>query len=365
MTITPGLVFYSWQSDLPNATNRTFIQQALENAAKTLRKDGSLQVEPVIDRDTFGVPGSPNISETIFRKINQASVFVCDVSIVNQNVRGHIPEARPTPNPNVLVELGYALKRLGDKRVILVLNDVYGGPELLPFDLRMRRVIRYHMTKEDQNRAPERKRLEGMLTEALRTSLNNTDVPLPDIEHQSRPILRPLNNLEGLIDSQSGLVRWGLSAASISPMKGLRTIGAGPAFNIYAIIFGKPFQGYPPRERYVVWNYNNGILEAGEEGPPLALSQGSSVESTNTIDGVPLYVPDDPHHNGVLARLTITYHDAHERKYASIYDYQNVIGWMTVKNAENIEHDLHELDAMHPMTQQSNEFYWRLGKSHL
>jgi hypothetical protein len=68
---------------------------------------------------------------------------------------------------------------------------------------------------------------------------------------------------------------------------------------------------------------------------------------------------------GVLARLTITYHDARERKYASIYDYQNVIGWMTVKNAENIEHDLHELDAMHPMTQQSNVFYWRLGKSHL
>lgn len=366
MAILPGLVFYSWQSDLPNATNRTFIQQALENAAKTLRKDGSLLVEPVIDRDTIGVPGSPNISETIFRKINQASVFVGDVSIINQGMLSYAPSARPTPNPNVLVELGYALKRLGDKRVILVLNDVYGGPELLPFDLRMRRVIRYHMTKEDQNRAPERKRLEGMITEALRTSLSNADIPLLDIEDQSRPILRPMNNLEGLIDSQSGLVRWGMSAASISPpLKGFKNIGAGPAFNIYATFFGKPFQQHPPRERYVVWNYNNGILEAGEEGPSLALSQGSSVESTNIIDGVPLYVPDDPLHNGVLARLTITYHDAREIKYASIYDYQNVIGWMPVKNAENIEHDLHELDAMHPMTQQSNEFYWRLGKSHL
>jgi hypothetical protein len=299
----------------------------------------------------------------IFRKINQASVFVGDVSIINQGATGKATSARPTPNPNVLVELGYALKRLGDKRIILVLNDVYGAPELLPFDLRMRRVVRYHMPLEALSRASERKHLEGMLVEALRTSLSNTAVPLLDIEDQSRPILRPMNNLEGLIDSQSGLVRWGVSAASMSPMKGFKNIGAGPAFNIYAIIFGKPFQGYPPRERYVVWNY--GILESGEEGPPLALSQGSSVESTNTIDGVPLYVPDDPHHNGVLARLTITYHDARERKYASIYDYQNVIGWMTVKNAENIEHDLHELDAMHPMTQQSNEFYWRLGKSHL
>ena len=364
MAIMPGLVFYSWQSDLPNATNRSFILQALENAAKALRNDGSLQVEPVIDRDTVGVPGSPNISETIFGKIDQARVFVCDISLINQDVLSHTPGARLSPNPNVLLELGYALKTLGDKQIILVLNDAYGRPELLPFDLRMRRVVCYHMTKEDQNRASERKRLEGMLKEALRTSLSNTDfLPSPEIVNQSRPILHPLNKLEGIIDSQSGLVRWGMSAASMSPMKGFKNIGAGPAFNIYAIIFGKPFQGYPPRERYVVWNY--GILEAGEEGPPLALSQGSSVESTNTIDGVPLYVPDDPLHNGVLARLTITYHDARERKYASIYDYQNVIGWMTVKNAENIEHDLHELDAMHPMTQQSNVFYWRLGKSHL
>jgi hypothetical protein len=61
MAIMPGLVFYSWQSDLPNATNRGFIGQALEAAAKALKNDDSLQVEPVIDRDTTGVPGSPNI----------------------------------------------------------------------------------------------------------------------------------------------------------------------------------------------------------------------------------------------------------------------------------------------------------------
>ena len=363
MAIMPGLVFYSWQSDLPNATNRSFILQALEDAAKVLRNDGSLQVEPVIDRDTVGVPGSPNISETIFGKIDQARVFVGDISIINQDVLSHTPDARLTPNPNVLLELGYALKTLGDKQIILVLNDAYGGPELLPFDLRMRRVTRYHMAKEDQNRAPERKRLEKMLIDALRASLSNTDVLSPEIVNQSRPILRPLNKLEGLIDSQSGLVRWGMSAASMSPLKGFKNIGAGPAFNIYAIIFGKPFQGYPPRERYVVWNY--GILEAGEEGPPLDLSQGSNIESSTTIEGVQLYVPDDPQHNGVLARLTITYHDARGRKYASIYDLQKFMGWITIRNAEDIEYDLQELDAMHPMTQQSNEFFWRMGKSHL
>ena len=75
MTLIPGLVFYSWQSDLPNATNRGFIERALVVAAKALKNDDSLQVVAVIDRDTTGVPGSPNIAETIFRKIDQANVF--------------------------------------------------------------------------------------------------------------------------------------------------------------------------------------------------------------------------------------------------------------------------------------------------
>lgn len=59
-------VFYSWQSDLPNSTNRGFIEKALENAVKLIHNDESIEVEPVIDRDTVGVPGSPDIANTIF-----------------------------------------------------------------------------------------------------------------------------------------------------------------------------------------------------------------------------------------------------------------------------------------------------------
>jgi hypothetical protein len=361
MTLMPGLVFYSWQSDLPNATNRGFIGRALEAAAKALKNDDSIQVEPVIDRDTAGVPGSPNIAETVFRKIDQANVFVGDISIINRDMRDQATNERLTPNPNVLLELGYALKALGDKQVILVLNDAYGGLELLPFDLRMRRVICYHMEEGNSNRASERKDLEKVLMEALRASLSNADSSLLEIGNHSRPVLHPLNKLEGIIDSQSGLVQWGRQGISIAPMRGFENIGGGPAFNIYAIFFGKPFQHHPPRERYAVWNY--GTLKAGEEGPPLTLSQGTSIESTNTINGHSLYVPDDPEHNGVLARLTITYHDTPGHKYASIYDYQRFLGWRRVSDVENIEYDLNELDAMHPMTQQANEFFWRLGQS--
>jgi hypothetical protein len=65
-------IFYSWQSDLPNRTNRGFIQDALERVAEDVRSDDALAIEPVVDRDTAGVPGSPAISDTILQKIGRA-----------------------------------------------------------------------------------------------------------------------------------------------------------------------------------------------------------------------------------------------------------------------------------------------------
>ena len=74
-------VFYSWQTDLPNSTNRGLIQSALESAAKSIRDDDSIKIEPVIDRDTIGVPGAPDIADTILAKIEKSQIFVADVSI--------------------------------------------------------------------------------------------------------------------------------------------------------------------------------------------------------------------------------------------------------------------------------------------
>jgi hypothetical protein len=105
-------IFYSWQSDLAGAANRSFIQRALEDAATELQKE-DVTVEPVVDRDTAGVSGSPDIARTIFKKIEDSAVFVADVSIINARSR-----KRPTPNPNILVELGFALKALGEDRII-------------------------------------------------------------------------------------------------------------------------------------------------------------------------------------------------------------------------------------------------------
>jgi hypothetical protein len=87
------LIFYFWQSDLPPSANRSFIEKALECAAMAIRSDGSVNVEPVIDRDSREVSGSPDIAAEIFEKIDQAKVFVCDVSII-----GSIETGKGKPN---------------------------------------------------------------------------------------------------------------------------------------------------------------------------------------------------------------------------------------------------------------------------
>jgi hypothetical protein len=161
------VIFYSWQSDLPNFSNRGFIGDALADAAAGIHADETIAVEPVVDRDTQGVPGAPDIASTIFAKITGAGIFVADVSIVVRN------ENRATPNPNVLIELGYAFKALGPERVILVFNRAFGKIEELPFDLRMRRVLSYEMANSGAPKAPERKTLEKQLDGAIRMALEH------------------------------------------------------------------------------------------------------------------------------------------------------------------------------------------------
>lgn len=188
------LVFYSWQSDLPNSTNRNFIEDALNKATKAIKKDDEFLVEPVVDRDTSGTSGAPNIAETILSKIEQAQVFVCDISIINPQYGG---ETRLTPNPNVLFELGYAYQLLGEERIILIMNTAFGGPDALPFDLKMNRVVTYHLPDRDElkvrstvlaklfnrkfsdesiEKGETKKRLVGTLRTALETIISEQGV---------------------------------------------------------------------------------------------------------------------------------------------------------------------------------------------
>jgi len=164
MTQVKHTIFYSWQSNIRAAACRTLIEEALNGAAAELH-DGV--VEPVVDRDTQGESGSPDIGQTIFKKIDSAAAFVADVTIVGKL------NNRSTPNPNVLIELGYALKALGESRIIMVLNTAFGAPEELPFDLRQKRTLKYSSSADAIERAPQRRELQRHLKDALALVLEN------------------------------------------------------------------------------------------------------------------------------------------------------------------------------------------------
>jgi hypothetical protein len=207
------IVFYSWQSDSLNATNRAFIQDALEKAAAKIASDNSIAVEPVVDRDTKGVAGAPDIAATIFAKISAADIFVADISII-----GVLPNGRATPNPNVMIELGFALKSLGYERVVLVFNEASGKIQDLPFDLRMRRLTVYDLAKGGDKPA-QRKVLEGHFDAALRAALGQ--IP---IVADATPILASLAAIEDAKANRILVLRRDLSAilhtlTSLEPKK--------------------------------------------------------------------------------------------------------------------------------------------------
>ena len=156
-------VFYSWQSDTPGATNRNFILNALEDAARVIAGDDSINVEPVVDRDTQNVAGSPDIGNTILGKIRGADVVVADVTIINHGSSS----GRLMPNPNVLVEVGYALAVHSESRLILVNNTAFGRPEDLPFDLRQKRVLNYTSAPGTSDRSADRRALQSALKSAI------------------------------------------------------------------------------------------------------------------------------------------------------------------------------------------------------
>jgi hypothetical protein len=159
----PQHVFFSWQSDTPNRVGRNFIETCLERAIGELRADADVAVadrEIAVDRDTRNVPGSPPIMEIIFAKIDEAAIFLADFTYVAERIGGE-----KAPNPNVAIEHGYALKSLGWRRVIAVMNTAFGHPEQheLPFDLRHARWPILFALPADANAEARRAAKDGLV----------------------------------------------------------------------------------------------------------------------------------------------------------------------------------------------------------
>ena len=188
-------IFYSWQSDIDDKTNKILIRDCLKQAAKKCKKEDDSVVLRV-DTDTQGATGTPSIEQEIFRKIDECFIFVADVTIINKDYAG-----RKTPNPNVLLELGYAVKKLGWNKVICLYNTAYGSFEDLPLDLRGRKPKVYNLpsnyTDEDYKK----------ITESLVQNLQYQIRSISEIEEETeelQPSSTPENeNLKRKRDIQS------------------------------------------------------------------------------------------------------------------------------------------------------------------
>lgn len=159
-------VFYSWENDAVPKYHRYFIKRALEDAIRSCS-----EYPLAYDESTRDTPGAPEIPQTVFDKIANCFIFVADVSLAYARMEKQPPTGEPprmpkkAPNPNVLVELGYALEAIGEDHIILVFNEADGRVEELRFDIQSKRILRY---RADDGKE-ERERLRGTLENAIRT----------------------------------------------------------------------------------------------------------------------------------------------------------------------------------------------------
>ena len=139
-------IFFSWQSDLDSKTHRNYIEKCIKKSIKSLNKEKELHLFLEYDRDTLRLPGSPDITSSTFDKIKKCTLFVADIS----NITMH--SNRSIPNPNVLIELGYAINILGWERIICFFDINTGTIEQLPFDIRQKRILAYNPLKENEDK---------------------------------------------------------------------------------------------------------------------------------------------------------------------------------------------------------------------
>jgi hypothetical protein len=203
MNDNPFTLFYAWQSDIPAKIGRNFIENAVSKALKTIHSSGVLDLAPRLEKDTKDIPGMPDIANTILEKIRASSVILADLTFVGRegNQDNCKDKQKLLPNPNVLLELGYAISHLGWERVICVMNTHYGNEAQLPFDLRHRRwPISFQLHPDTDEKT--RRKVKQDLVKSIESAISGiAELPplsiVPDTNNR-------LKALEHLVSSMSG-----------------------------------------------------------------------------------------------------------------------------------------------------------------
>jgi hypothetical protein len=185
-------VFWSWQSDAPQRETRDVIHDALKSSIESLKAELEEAQRLEVDQGAKGVVGLDLIAEVILDKIDSSFAFVGDITTVG--TIGQSLDRKCLPNPNVMLELGYARRSLGRNRIIPVFNRAIGPTryEDLPFDLRhMSGSISFDLPANAprEKLREERAGLQRQFTDRLRAMLESDDVLQPEAVAEWHPHL--------------------------------------------------------------------------------------------------------------------------------------------------------------------------------
>ena len=92
-------------------------------------------------------------------KIKESTIFIADISFIGNCNKNK----KQLPNPNVLIELGYAFATLGSDRILCVFNEDTGNVENLPFDLRHKRHLTYKLDNQDDFKSSLQSSIKNIL----------------------------------------------------------------------------------------------------------------------------------------------------------------------------------------------------------
>ena len=197
-------IFYSYQSDIKKKLNQIFIREAI-NAA--IVKITEFNIDPLIE-GFYGLGGNPPLAESMLKQSKDSDIFIGDITFTSSKIwqsqgvnfledsKTYLIEIekpfnlKPAPNPNVLLEIGYSWALKSFNRSILVMNEAFGHPSLLPVDMvNLRWPITYNLSEERHSLSSKyNKEFENLtiaLEGAIREAINS------NIEYQSE-LLSPL-----------------------------------------------------------------------------------------------------------------------------------------------------------------------------
>ncbi|MBS5908847.1 MAG: hypothetical protein KIC84_16695 [Dysgonomonas mossii] len=137
-------IFFSWQSDVKG--NIRYIDKKIKDAVIEITAMPEMEGCTIkYDHSTQNRSGSPGIVDTVHEKINKCDVFIGDVTPITIIEGKNDNSEKLIPNPNVMAESGFALRAVGENRIILLMKANTGKIGELPFDIRHRRINSFNI----------------------------------------------------------------------------------------------------------------------------------------------------------------------------------------------------------------------------